>query len=468
MVAWSNRLELNGGQMWGALILMVSAAAAPPVAAVEPYVPDRNEPVVDQTALAERDRARFPQQDWPYLYYFRTDTRPPKERELLEDSLPFVVCSLSSKIPLEHQLPVEVSDHLYRIDTRGLGWERQFHKVIIEHYPYFPLEIWHKKQHCAPLVIRADWFVANLLDPIETKDAQYQLLYSGKPPANVNDFKKFWGIGERKEYDFGFLEGKSGVKTKNDTRLLQSSATATRGYSWETFDSEKVAGAKDPLENPAARPPKHDATELIVGIVKSFNGESGTLQAYLLANGQGVRQEEAPAKIVKDEFDLRGPDIRNSIDCISCHTQAIKDVTLNEYEQHFLSGAEVATDFKTKEEIQRYYQSLDIAKDIRRNNEDYEDGIRLVNGLTAATNSRVYVFNVRQYDKDLTLEQAARELYLQPQELQDAIAYYSGTTKLSANLTSLAGGKPISRYRFIENHYLLQKAIAAYRAWRQN
>lgn len=453
--------------MWEALLVIALAVAAPP-AAGGPYVPGVNEPVIHQEAIAGRDREKFPREYWPYIYYFRTDTVPPEERPLLAASLAFVVCSLSNRIPLEQQLPVKVSEDLYRIDLRGLGWERQFAKVIIEHYPYYSLANWPEKHHRAQLVIRADWFVANIMDPVETRDAQYQLLYSGKPPKNVEDFKKFWGVGERKEYDFGFLEGRSGVKTRNDTRLLQSSATATRGYAWETFDSEKVAGEKDPLENLAARPPKHDASELIVGMVKSLRGESGTLQAYLLADGDGNRQEEAPAKIVKDDLGLRGPDIRNTIDCVSCHQEGIKNVTVNEYEAHFLSGALVAADYQTKQEIERYYESLDIFKDIKRNNEDYETGVRLVNGLDPATNARTFVAIVEQYDRDLTLEQAARELYLQPQELQDAIAYYSGTTKLSANLTSLAGGKPISRYRFIENYYLLQQAIAAYRQWRKS
>jgi len=238
---------------------------------------------------------------------------------------------------------------------------------------------------------------------------------------------------------------------------MENQPTANRSYFWQTFDSRIVAGENDPLENLTARPPKHDASELIAGIPKHVGGKGGTLQAYFLADGKGNRQEKAPADIVTDDTGIRGVEIRNTLSCISCHTEGIRHPTLDAYREYILSGARIyAKDKAVQEEIDRYLDSP-IAKEIERNNADYAAGVELCNGLGPADNAINYRFCVSLFDSDVTLEQAARELYTAPDEWRLALGNYSRTYQLTAALSGLAQGKVVTRKQWEANFHLAYK-----------
>lgn len=386
----------------------------------------------------------------------------PAERERLANVLRFVVPSLSSKPYLGDQIPQPVKGtSLLRLDLGGLGWETAWPAVVQSHYvPAYRPDLLGTKG--VPLVVSGLWAAAVLTDPVLSGDAQYRLLY-GKAPANAKEFQAFWKANADPLLSFGRIEGQSGVSVQR-ARLIENNPSANRGYFWATFDSRVVAGATDPLENLTARPPKHDASELIAAIPKHYAGKSGTLQAYFLAAGDGKRQEKAPADIVTDSTGVRGVEIRNTLSCVSCHEEGIRHPTLDSYREYILSGARIySKDKATQQEIDRYLDSP-IAKEIGRNNEDYAAGVALCNGLTPKENAEAFRAAVRLYDAPVTPEQAAAELYVPVETWRLALGNYSRTGQLTGRLALMAQGKEISREQWAANYHLAQKALTLWHA----
>lgn len=417
---------------------------------------------------AFRDRAKLPPEQQAVCAYLTLAAVPEERRDDLEALLRFVLPSLSSKPYLGDQLPVRIEGtQLLRIDLAGLGWENTWGDVLAQHYvPLYRPDLLQYKDHkgrpAVPLVVRGDWAASALMDPNVTGDAQYRLLY-GTPLKNAEEFRKFWTANGNPQLSFGRIEGRSGVSVAGE-RLMENVPTANRGYFWQTYDSRVVAGQTDPLENLTARPPKHDASELIAAIPKHYLGESGTLQAYFLADAKGARQEKAPADIVQDHTGIRGVEIRNTLSCIACHRQGILAPTLDTYRAYILSGARIYTkDKATQAEIDRYLDSP-IAKEIARNNEDYSAGLKLCNGLTSERNAELFKQVVQQYDADVTPEQAARELYCELEEWRLALGDYSRTGQITGRLALMAQGQSISRDQWAANFHLAQRILGLWQA----
>lgn len=408
------------------------------------------------------DLAKLPPDVQRTTAYLTTSTVAPEHREQLANVLRFIVPSLSSKSYLADQIPVAIEGtSLLRLDLAGLGWEKVWPKVIAERYT--PLYRPDLAAGTPPLVVSGLWVAAVLTDPEQSGDAQYQLLYSGAPPKNEREFKAFWKVNDAAELNFGRIEGASGVNVQS-TRLIENHATAIRGYHWQTYDSRVVSGQTDPLENITARPPKHDASELIVGIPKHLGSRAGTLHAFFLSDGKGDRQEKAPADIVVDNTQTRGVEIKNTIGCIGCHNAGLLNPTLDQYRSYILSGARIGTyDKPTQQEIDRYLDSP-IAKEIARNNADYAEGLALCNGLTPQQNAQAFTAMVQLYDAPVSPEQAAREVYATPEQWRLALGDYSRTYKLTGRLALMAQGTAMSRQQWIENFRLAQQVIYAWHA----
>ena len=387
---------------------------------------------------------------------------PVERRDELENVLRFVVPSLSSKSHLSEQLPERVPGSLLlRLNLEGLGWLKTWEGVIAAHYvPVYRPDLSQTK--ALPLVVNGQWFAATIMDSQLTGDAQYRLLY-GTPPKNAKEFLAHWQVNAKGDLTFGRVEGQSGVSVQL-TRLIENLASGNRGYAWITYDSRLTAGNADPLENLTARPVKHDASELIAAIPKYIGNQRGTLQAYFLANAKGERQEKAPADIVTDSTGTRGVEIRNTLSCVACHEEGIRQPTLDTYRHYILSGARITTkDKATQQEIDRYLDSP-IAQEISRNNSDYSAGVALCNGFTTQQNARAFRNVVRAWDGLVSPEQAALELYVTPEEWRLALGNYSRTYQLTGRLALMAQGQSISRPQWEANFALAYKVLHAWHA----
>lgn len=395
-------------------------------------------------AAAYADRQQFQQSDWGYLYYLSSDHQPPAKQLTTGRVAAFVIASFSKALVLEHHLPVEVAPGLWRIDLRGLEWRWQDWHKVLERYPYAP----HKKP--APLIVRADWLTVELGDNFDSQSG-YLLLYKGKPPANLNDFKAFWRI-EQGDPNLALfhIEQESGVSLL-DIRWVENSDTPDRGRYFGTQDNDpRNFNAKtDPLETLLDKQRQHDASEHIIQFPKiSLTGAGGVAQQYFLANGKGIRQDRAPVNIVEDHSRFRGlAEVRNFGSCVTCHTEGLKRLGKNDLRDLIENGEELYADKKSQKLIEQHYLAkvrLDL--EISRANEDYAVFTALTTGWSPEELSRAFGEVFADYDSNLTLEDAARELYVTPDELTLALGYASQKqVKLGARLAGLPHGRNITR-----------------------
>jgi len=414
-----------------------------------------------ETDAAMADRAKLAAESQPYAAYLSLSDVAEADRDALEAVSRVVVCSLSSRSHLPSQLPARVEGtNLLRLDLFALGWEKTWPGVLQAHYPY-------RRDLSAPyypLVISAAWFVSRVTDPVETKDAQDLLLYGPEKPKNLDDVLKFWKVQSDQQLFWGYLEGDSGVSLRK-ARTIENRPSGNRGYAWGTRDFEKLDAKSDPLEQLKPGTGRFDASEWVIGIPKYESGRIGMLNAYVLADAKGNLQAKAPAAIVADHTELRGPEIRNWISCIACHTSGLVDPTLDEYRDYLKRGATISSyDKATKEAIEAYLES-DVAGELKRNRELYAAGIEMVCGLKPEAFSTAFVKAVKAYDAPLSIEVAARELGCAAEELKLALAYQSAKgVNLSPRLAALAHEKAVPRDRWEELQYLAAEYVATWKA----
>lgn len=455
-LAWWRGFALVGWFLFGLAVVLFTMARPVRASAQSP----------ETRAAANADRQQFPSTDWPYLYYLTTDALGDVRQLAAGRTAAFTLSSFSRAVVLEQHVPIQVAPGLYRIDLRGLQWSYSDWTAVLEAYPYAP------ESRPLPLIVRADWLVVRLSDNFES-DSGYRLLYGGKSiPKTRAEFLKLWNIPDRGVQDpllMAHVEQASGVSLLH-VRRIQNLPAANRGYAWGTEDvaQRNFNAATDPLEHLIGGA-QHDAEEWIVGFPKQSvtQGAAGMAQGYLLSNGKGVRQDRAPVDIVEDHTRFRGvAEIRNSGSCIQCHAEGIKPLNENGLREIIASGVELFADKKSQQIIEQ--QNLVEARlkiEVVRAQEDYAAFVALATGWDVESNARAFRELVDTYDKPLTLEDCARELYVTPQDLEHALGYASSRqVKLGARLAGLAHDQTITRPYF-ESQY--STAYAAVKLWQQ-
>lgn len=402
------------------------------------------------------DRAQYPAIEHGYLYYVSTSHLTGEQQAKCNATLAFVVASSSSQQIIEKSTPYSVQDGLFRIDLRDLKWDwRQWHKVLAR-YPY------NRRPDQLPLVIRADWLVLQLVDTTQS-NAYYLLLY-GRDDLTRNDFLRVWNVNNDATSHFGIItrsEASLGPAVSG-IRFIENRPTGTRGSAWGTRDSAVTRGVSDPLES-LDNKFRHDAEEWLVAMPKQSlaTGKRGSLLAAWLNDAKGKRQEEAPPSIVTDHLGFRGQKaIRNWGSCVGCHANGINDPGVSELRQYIAAGVDVyATPKKLQEQIELFHLS-DAGKQIVRDNEDFAAGVAMCNGLSGEANAEAFAGTIEGYDRDVTLEVAAAELYTTPAELRLALAWASQSgLRLGARLSGLAHDRPLSRAAWEDHWYAAYTAV---------
>lgn len=403
-------------------------------------------------AAASADRAQFQQSDWPYLYYLSTASADRKLQPSVEIALKFVVPSVSKAAIIEHQMPQRVgATNLYRIDLRGLEWSYAQWAAVMRRYPY---------SSQLPLIVEGRWLVTQLTDAAES-DAQYRLLYGDKIPKTRDDFLKFWRVDGEPSLRFGLIESQSGVSIQG-TRWIEN-RPISRGYAWGTRDIFKVDKERDPLVRPEGTF-KHDGEEWIVGIPKlsSSTGARGTLQVYLLANGQGNRVDKAPVNLVEDTSRFRGlAEIRNTGSCIQCHAAGINQPNRNALRDLVVSGVDPYAKKKDQEAIERFHFG-NLQTEINRNGEDFATIVEICTGVKPPEAVAAFKATIGSYDAPVSLGDAARELYTSSAELRLALANYSLAGPVNPRLALLAHDQEIPREAWDSLYLTAQAAMAAW------
>lgn len=406
-------------------------------------------------AAALADRASLPIERQPYAAYVTTAPADPEHREALDRALRLVVPSMAPKqVVLERCSPVPVNATLYRLDLLELRWPLEAWYLVQDAYPYNPAG-------GRPLVMRADWLLPFLTDAQES-DAYYSLVF-GRVPKTRDEALDLLGVDRSIVHRFGLSEGDSQVALQKK-RFIQNLPMA-RGYAWGTEDFLRIDAKRDPLNSLLPGEGKPDGEEWIIGSPKVHRatGARGCLQQYLLANAKGEVVKRAPVDLVEDFTEFRGyREIRCGGSCISCHA-GINYPTVNELRVALDKGVELKALYPTNESIEAFHLT-DVAKEIRRNNEDYEAIVEKACGCSGVEAKAAFQSAVTRYDEDVDLETAAREYYLAPEECRLAIGWASANGyDMGPRLPLLAEGEKIPRAAFEESYRASRAAIDAWR-----
>jgi hypothetical protein len=414
-----------------------------------------------ESQMAFAHRATLPADVAPYAWYLSLSDVPPEQQFKLQAAVELMVPSLCHKPFLPPQVPQRVEGTpLMYINSAELGWSGHYEKGIQQHYPYRPDVTRYGK---VPICVSALWFVSQVPDQVETGDFSFQLLYSGKPPKTLDEYLAFWRAGKESQLFLGLVGGGEGTPSVVGRRTIENRPVGNRGFMWGTKDTKKLSLKTDPLENLVPGKVQFDASEWLGAIPKYQSGRSGALMSQFLADAKGKAQTKAPADVVVDYHHTRGAEIRY-VSCISCHANGINEPQLDEYKEYIVNGARIRTyDRATKEQIEAYLEG-DFGKEIRRANEDYAAGVDMACGYPAPVAAGFFVEQVKRYDVDVTLEQAAREWGCTPEEASLGIAWANERGyKMSARMAELPHGVAMPRDRFEQEGYLGQTYVQQFK-----
>lgn len=432
------------------------------------------------TAPALREFKKLDAKDQAYTRYLVLKASKPVQDEAgefagfdvnWEAATNLAVASTSREPNLNRQLPAMVSDRVYRIDLRSLGWDYYDWLKVVEKYPY--------SEQKNPLFIRSDWLVKQLSDQSEN-DSYLRLLVGGKNlPKTRDQALKLFDVDvakvRRLKLDFGVIETDSQVAVQKGatekTRVLEF-FEHFGGYASGTKDYFDILPDNSPLDKVDPSKTKHDGEEWIIGIAKVWTSERGrmkeggrgALQAYFLSDGNGNIVNEAPAKLVEDHTKFAGiSSIRFPGSCVACHPTGLNPPNRNGLKSYLEGGARIAAKDYDKQEFAERWHLTDSAKFIRRANEDFGGAVKFATGLEPEEAVRQYVAAIDHYRADVSLDRAAEELYTTPAELSAALAYASESIDIGAEATKLAHGKAVSRASFEVLYLRLEHYLQVWR-----
>ena len=242
-----------------------------------------------------------------------------------QKALSKLVNSLSWGSAIINPQPIDLHATIFYIDLRHYEWDRNDAWTTIEGaYPYHisfdaPADLAQRNQlgrlqrHSMSDVpaIHIDWFLA----AASTPPLYHELL---SLPSTVLELERELDVDVARNivqapgvrvWRAGF--NNSGVSNHN--RVVERH-TSRYGAYWKSYDFAGSAGTQNIFTHPLAF--THDGGEII------FNLPNG-LQGYYLADGNGIRLNEAPISIVSNPA-ASDPTVRNGISCIGCHTEGMK------------------------------------------------------------------------------------------------------------------------------------------------
>lgn len=342
--------------------------------------------------------------------------------------------------------------------TYPAGWYRNTSKQRLAVFdPYLPaavLELVLLTQSGTPIV-RADWWFAQTI----TQDGRegtgyYDFLGLGK---KLTDFESLVG-----------LDRKLAARLRKETAAIVSTSTVAlhnrqifrfqtlTGPYWETLDVKESTGQKNALRflNGDFRAAT-DASE-IYGTLP--NG----LFAFFLADAKGNRANSAPDFIASDgrstSSDRR---VLIGISCIRCHQPGIQPIDDWGRKAYAAPDALTVVGEEKYRRLKQLYLS-ELERHIRRDQQDYADVLKAVNGLTPQENSRLVAWAWERYvDRMVTLETAARDLGSTPEKVTATFREYGTFPRvIDPVLFSLGKGIPVSRKQLEELYGTAREIMA--------
>ncbi len=234
-----------------------------------------------------------------------------------------LINSLSWGVTVINPIPIDARATIFYIDLRNYEWDVNNGWTKLEDaYPYhisFPehhalrdqLGRLQTQMDTDVPSVHVDWFIATastpplyhelLSLPLTDRELETRL--------EVDVARNLVSAPGVRVWRAGF--NNSGVSNHN--RVVERHRSRYGAY-WKSYDFAGSVGTRNIFTHPLGF--THDGGEAI------FNLPNG-LQAYYLADGNGIRLDAAPIAIVSNPA-ASDPTVRNGISCIGCHTEGMK------------------------------------------------------------------------------------------------------------------------------------------------
>ncbi len=284
-------------------------------------------------------------------------------------------------------------------------------------------------------LVRADWFIYQTAIAKNRKAGYYHWLGIGNKEA---DFQKLIGAdvkaAQKVKRELLAVVGESSVTLNN--RELQRFQGITGGY-WRSRDFDDNKEFKNPLRL-LDGDAKHDATE-------QYGFLPNGLFTFWLGDSNGNRQDAAPDNIASDSksgsTDRR---VHVGLSCIRCHEPGIQEIDDWVRGIYKLPFSLDSPDYEKQKRLRQIYLS-DLQKWIKRDQIDYADTLKELNGLSSQQNSKAFAEAWASYaDRKRTLGMVALELGVKEEVLREKLAIYAkGVGRQDPIIVALLQGRAI-------------------------
>ncbi len=441
----SGRMPKGGGKLAEADIQTLTQwidAGAPDkdAAAAQPGKPTGRAFLSEATQLKAivRDLEAANERDRPYLRYYslaNVSNNPEVTDKLLalyRGALSKLVNHLSWNVEIVKPKSVNSNGALLRIDLRDYDWTPAIWQRIIAAYPYglrargLSGELAQIKALSGAELpyIRTDWFVANA----SVAPLYHDILLL---PDNLADLEKKLQVNAEDDFaqDKVVRGGVRNSGVSHNNRVIERHRSLYGAY-WKSYDFASNGNDKNIFLDPISF--HEDGGEFI------FNLPNG-LQAYLVANAQGKRLDEAPIKIVRDRFtNPDDPVVHNGRSCIGCHTTGMNRMQ-NEVQQMLDTQTHTAYDLDKAKKI--YVPQEELNRFFAQDDDRFGKAV-LATGNDIPKQPADEPVNIlsQLYLSDLTTAQAAADAGLDIKEFQKRVERSSELQKLGFGQLTIANG----------------------------
>ena len=441
----SGRMPKGGGKMAEADIQILTQwidAGAPDkdAPAADPGKPPTRKTLSEAALLKAivRDLEAANERDRPYLRYYslaNLSNNPEVADKLLglyRGALSKLVNHLSWNAEIVKPKSVSADGTLLRIDLRDYDWTPAIWQRIIAAYPYglrargLSGELAQIKALSGAELpyIRTDWFVGT---------ASVAPLYHDilQLPENVADLEKKLQVNAEDNFaqDKVVRGGVRNSGVSHNNRVIERHRSMYGAY-WKSYDFASNGNDKNIFLDPLTF--HEDGGEFI------FNLPNG-LQAYMIANGQGKRLDEAPIKIVRDRFtNPDDPVVHNGRSCIGCHTTGMNRMQ-NEVRQMLETQTHTAYDLDKAKKI--YVPQDELNRFFTQDDEKFGKAV-VASGNEVPKQPADEPVNMlgMLYLADLTTAQAAADAGLDVKEFQKRVERSGELQKLGFGQLTIANG----------------------------
>jgi serine/threonine-protein kinase len=337
-----------------------------------------------------------------------------KELDVFRDGLVKIVNSLSTETLAVAPESIDGKNLIYRIDLRDYNWEetndfgQDKWELVANQSPYRIL-FFEDDFRTLQLFAGTEFpfqRVDHFLFEASQEDTYYEFL---DIPDNLSVLEQDLAVDindniiDEEVWRAGFVE--SGVSEQN--RVIERHLLGTGGnrIMWISYDFADDNGGANVLANPLDF--EEAGSEVIFTLPNGFHG-------YMIVDAFGDRLDVAPDFIVTDPAQ-KDHNVRAGISCMSCHSTGI-NLKEDEVRNYVLNSTEF--DFEEKEIVEAIYPDpSEMTALMEGDAQAYADALSRV-GLTPKQNEEPAIRVFQGYEANVSLEAAAAELGLTPEQLQ--------------------------------------------------